>query len=125
MLTAIQGPEAYVRCVEQNLQTLSAAVDGCRNAVHLMHEELLSSTERNHQCHNMNMNLLQQRDELAKEVNRWRFNDANGTAAELELRQLNKIIETLQKRIFELERVRDDQYKVRVVRLRESLRIDK
>ncbi|KIW09675.1 hypothetical protein PV08_12062 [Exophiala spinifera] len=115
MLTAIQGPEAYVRCVEQNLQTLSAAVDGCRNAVHLMHEELLSSTERNHQCHYMNMSLLQQRDELAKEVNHLRNNTSEDTSAELEIRQLNKMIDILQKRIFELERIRDDQYKVRNV----------
>lgn len=114
MFTTVQSPEVYVRCVEQNLQTLSAAVHGCRNAVHLMHEELLSSTERSHQSHYMNMNLLQQRDEMAKEINDLRINAANDTSAESEVRQLNKIIEILQKRIFDLERVRDDQYKVRM-----------
>ncbi|KIV81279.1 hypothetical protein PV11_03476 [Exophiala sideris] len=115
MLTAVQGPEAYVRCIEQNLQTLSAAVDGCRNAVHLIHEELLSSTERNRQCHYININLLQQRDELVKEVNHLRINATNDTSTEPEIRQLNKIIENLQGRIFELKRIRDDQYKVRNV----------
>ncbi len=79
-----------------------------------MHEELLSSTERSHQSHYMNMNLLQQRDEMAKEINDLRINAANDTSAESEVRQLNKIIEILQKRIFDLERVRDDQYKVRM-----------
>ena len=114
MLTAIQGPEAYVRCVQQNLQTLSAAVDGCRNALHLMHEELQSSTERNHQCHYMNMNLLQQRDEMAREIDQLRINAATVTFAGPEIRRLNKIIEMLQERIFELERIRDDQYKVSI-----------
>lgn len=112
MLTAIQGPEAYVRCVQQNLQTLSAAVDGCRNALYLMHEELQSSTERSHQCHYMNMNLLQQRDEMAREIDQLRINAA--TSAGPEIRRLNQIIETLQERIFELERIRDDQYKVSI-----------
>jgi uncharacterized protein YajQ (UPF0234 family) len=81
--------------------------------MHLMHEELQSSTEKSRQHHYLNLNLLQQREDLVKELDHHRRAAANGKMIQSENQHLHGINEALQKRVLELEKERNGQCKVR------------
>jgi hypothetical protein len=78
-----------------------------------MHEELHSFNEKSRQHHYLNLNLLQQREDIVKELDHHRRTAANGKMIQSGNQHLHGINEALQKRVLELEKERDDQYKVR------------
>jgi hypothetical protein len=109
----MSSTQTYVTCLEQNFHTLYASVDGCRGALRLLREELLASDnsaqfhfEKSRQYYQMNLSLFEERDEMTRDIERLHNNAASTHADILQLNELNEI---LQKRIFELERLQDDQ----------------
>ena len=108
--------QSYAVCVEQNITTLLAAIDGCRGALHFMHKDLVESenciqyhAERSRQYHQVNLNLLHERDQTARETERLQKNLAG---AKRDIQQLAEINDILQKRLFELEVAREDYVSV-------------
>lgn len=109
----MQNTRAYINRVEQNLHTLTAAVDSCRGDLRLLNDELLTSDnsarfyfEKSLQYYHLNLGLLQERDEKAREIERLHTNAA---ITQGDILQLNELNEILHKRIFELEKSQDDQ----------------
>src|SRR5689334_19479529 len=103
----MQTVQSYAVCVEQNITTLLAAVDGCRGALHLMHKDLEESenclryhVEQSRQHHQINLSLLHERDQMAREMERLRTNLASATK---DIQQLTQVNDMLQKRLFELD----------------------
>lgn len=114
----MQNTRTYITSVEQNLHTLNAAVDSCRGALRLLNDELSASDnsvrfyfEKSLQYYHMNLGLLQEKDEMTREIERLRNNAASTHADNFQLNELNEI---LQKRIFELERLQDDHIVVSI-----------
>ena len=112
----MQTVQSYAICVDHNITTLLAAVDGCRGALHLMHKDLVESencvqyhAERSRQYHQVNLNLLHERDQMARETERLQTNLAG---SKRDIQQLVEINGMLQKRLFELELSREDYFSV-------------
>ncbi|KAJ9601897.1 hypothetical protein H2200_013612 [Cladophialophora chaetospira] len=108
----MQTIQSYSVCIEQNVTSLLAAIDGCRVTLHLMHKDLVESehyiqyhAERSRQYHQVSLNLLHERDQTARETERLQKNVAD---AKREIQQLTEINDVLQKRLFELELSRED-----------------
>lgn len=108
----------HISRVEQNLHTLTAAVESCRGDLRLLSDELLTSDnsarfyfEKCLQYHHLNLSLIQERDEAAREIEGLQRNAA---VTHGDLLQQNELNEILQKRVFELERSQDDHILVSV-----------